>query len=396
MSSTDRIVVVGSSLAGVRSVEAIRRAGFSGAIVLVGAEKHYPPIDRPPLSKKFLQSSTAGDAVRVDVELEVDLRLGQAATSLDLARRQVQISDGSTLDYDGLLVATGSTVRHLPGTANDVRRTNVHVLRTVDDAAALRATLVPGARIAIIGAGVLGCEIAATCRQLELDVTLIDVFDEPMLRILGRQVAPLLSDLHRQHGVHLELHREVLGIRGTEDRAEGVLLDHDEVVEADVFVVAIGAFPETRWLESSGLELADGVVCDSECFAIGGDRRIVAAGDVARWHHRLLGRSLRVEHWTNAVAQGQVAGRNLVARLGGDGELTAYDALPYFWTDQYDWKIQFLGVLGDEIRFEEGEPGARQFVVSYHVDGSLVGALCVNRPSRLAFWRNAITAALLT
>lgn len=390
MTTRDRIVVVGSSLAGVRSVETIRRAGFDGAVWLVGLEKQYPPYDRPPLSKKFLQGDGDGEPLRVDPDLDVDLVLGREATGLDVAAREVRLDDGATYGYDGLVVATGASVRQLPGSEG---RRNVHVLRTMDDAAALRAALTPGVRVAVIGAGVLGCEIAATCRKLELDVTVIDAFSQPMLRILGPVVAPVLADLHRDHGVRLLLHRQVLGLRGT-DAVDGVLLDGEEVVEADVVVVAIGATPETGWLEGSGLELANGVVCDSACFAINGDRRVVAAGDVARWHHRRLGASLRVEHWTNAVTQAQTAGRNLVAELTGVGEIADYDVLPYFWTDQYDWKVQFIGTLGEDASFEEGAPGDREFVVSYRTDGKLVGALFANRASRMAPWRKQITAAL--
>lgn len=390
MTERNHIVVVGSSLAGVRAVEAIRRGGFQAQVSLVGAEKYYPPIDRPPLSKKFLQSEGTGETVRVDPDLELDLILGREATRLAPADRRVTLDDGTRLDYDGLVIATGATVRRLPGIEG---RPNVHVLRTMEDAIALRMALVPGARVAIIGAGVLGSEIAATSRSLGLEVTLIDAFSQPMLRILGPGVAPQLAELHREHGVRLLLRRQVLGLRGL-DQVDGVLLDGEEVVEADVVVVAIGALPETRWLEDSGLELADGVVCDSECFAVNGGRRVVAAGDVARWHHRLLGSNLRVEHWTNAVSQAQAAGRNLVAELDGTGETAPYDVLPYFWTDQYDWKIQFIGTLGEEITFEEGAPGDREFVVSYRTDGQLVGALLANRPSRLAPWRRQITESL--
>jgi 3-phenylpropionate/trans-cinnamate dioxygenase ferredoxin reductase component len=191
----------------------------------------------------------------------------------------------------------------------------------------------------------------------------------------------------------LLLDQRVLGLRG-HGVADGVLLAGGQVVACDVVVVAIGAFPETHWLEGSGLDLAEGVVCDSECFALGGGRRVVAAGDVARWHHRLLGETVRVEHWANAVSQGQVAGRNLVAELSGSGETVSYDALPYFWTDQYDWKVQFIGVLGEEARFEEGGPGDRAFVVSYRSHGRLVGALFANRSSRLAAWRKLIARNL--
>jgi 3-phenylpropionate/trans-cinnamate dioxygenase ferredoxin reductase subunit len=389
MSSMDHIVVVGSSLAGLRSVEAIRGAGFPGTVSLVGAEKHYPPIDRPPLSKGYLKGED-GIAIRVDDDLDIDLYLGHEAVSLDMTSRQVTLDDGSILGYQGLVIATGAAVRRLAGAEG---KCNVHVLRSLEQAAALRSMLTPDARVAVIGAGVLGCEIAATCRDLNHPVTVIDVASEPMLRILGQAIAPLLADLHREHGVRLLMHRDVLGLLG-HDVADAVLLDNNDVVEADVIVVAIGAFPQTRWLEGSGLELADGVVCDRMCFAVNGDRRIVAAGDVARWDHPLLGSSIRVEHWTNAVSQGQRAGRNLVAELCGMGEAEPYEVLPYFWTDQYSWKLQFIGVLGKEATFEEGQPGDHKFVVSYRTDGRLTGALFVNSPSRLAVWRKKITAEL--
>jgi NADPH-dependent 2,4-dienoyl-CoA reductase/sulfur reductase-like enzyme len=390
MATSTHIVVVGSSLAGVRSAEAARRAGFEGRISLVGSEKHFPPVDRPPLSKKFMHDATTGDVLRVAPDLGLDLLLGRDAVALDIHDRRVSLDDGSALGYDGLVIATGASARRLPGTEG---RANVHVLRTVEDAAGLRAALRPGVRVAVIGAGVLGCEIAATCRRLELDVTLIDVFSEPMLRILGPSVASIVAGLHHGHGVRLRLGRQVLGLRGVTE-ADGVVLDHDEVIDADVVVVAIGAAPETRWLEGSGLELADGVVCDSACFAPAAGRTVVAAGDVARWHHPLLDRNIRVEHWTNAVSQGQAAGRNLVTALRGDGDPVPYDVLPYFWTDQYDWKLQFLGMLGEDAAFEEGEPGDRRFVVSYRTEGRLVGVLCANRPNRIPQWRPRIVAEL--
>jgi NADPH-dependent 2,4-dienoyl-CoA reductase/sulfur reductase-like enzyme len=391
MTGSERIAIVGGSLAGLRAAEAIRRQGFGGTLTLVGAERHFPPIDRPPLSKAFLAAEPGTDAtaLRVAPDLELVLHLGHRAVGLDPSRQAVHLDDDSTLDYDGLVIATGSTVRRLPGIGGQA---NVHVLRTVEDAALLRADLRPDARVAVIGAGVLGCEIAASCRHLGMDVALIDVFAHPMLRILGPKVAQLLADLHQHHGVQMLLGRHVLGLRG-QPLVDAVLLDGDEVVDAEVVVVAIGAFPETGWLEGSGLELTDGVVCDQACFAIGEDR-IVAAGDVARWHHRLLGEHIRVEHWTNAVSQGQAAGRNLVAALCGPDEPVPYEVLPYFWSDQYDWKLQFIGVLGEEIAFEEGESGDSRFVVSYRTNGRLVGALCVNWPSKIAPWRRAVTEAL--
>jgi len=303
-----------------------------------------------------------------------------AERPLSVQARRAACTYGAAADHYNLAALNfwdrfgTATVSRLPLTAGHT---------VLDLCCGAGASAIPAARVAGPEGRVLG-----------IDVTVIDVFSQPMLRILGPDVAPLLADLHREHGVRLLLDQQVLGLRG-QGTADGVLLESGEVVNCDLVVIAIGAFPETRWLENSGLELADGVVCDHECFALGAARRVVAAGDVARWHHRLLGETLRVEHWTNAVTQGQTAGRNLVAELGGAGETASYDALPYFWTDQYDWKVQFIGTLGEHAQFEEGEPGDRGFVVSYTSEGRLVGALFANRPSRLAAWRKRITENLV-
>jgi NADPH-dependent 2,4-dienoyl-CoA reductase/sulfur reductase-like enzyme len=267
------------------------------------------------------------------------------------------------------------------------------VLRTAEDAVQLRDSLTPGTRVAVIGAGVLGCEIAATCRGLGLDVSLIDLFPAPMLRVVGPDLAQVFMRLHADHGVELHLGRQVLGLRGSPD-VDAVVLDGDELIRADVVVVSIGVVPDTDWLIDSGLELVDGVACDEQCFALGvADRSVVAAGDVARWHHPQIGRDIRVEHWTNAVSHAQAAAANLVAAVTGQGEPEPYSALPYAWSDQYDWKIQTIGVLGPEISLEEGSLDDRQFVVSYRDGGRLVGALCVNWPNRVARWRKQITEA---
>jgi 3-phenylpropionate/trans-cinnamate dioxygenase ferredoxin reductase component len=390
VTSVPHIVVVGASIAGARAAEAIRRQGFDGTLTVVGAEHHFPPIDRPPLSKRFLASEldTDADPLRIAPDLDLTLRLGRTAVGLDQAQHAVQLDDRSTLNYDGLVIATGSSVRRLPYGDGCM---NVQVLRTAEDAVALRYMLQHGKRVAVIGAGVLGCEIAATCRSLDLDVALIDVFTEPMVRVLGTSVSRLVADLHASNGVRMLLGRRVLGFRDAPN-VTGVVLDGDEVIDADVVVVAIGAYPETGWLRGSGVEVDDGVLCDESCFVPGSARTIVAAGDVARWHHRLLGRPIRVEHWTNAVSQGQAAGRNLVAALSGHEDPVPYDGLPYFWSDQYDWKLQFVGVLGEDAAIEEGSVSASRFVMSYRTHGQLVGALCVNWASRISSWRRQIVA----
>lgn len=391
MTSPIRIVVVGSSLAGVRAVEALRRKQYGGALTLVGAEPHFPPYDRPPLSKQALAgpAERQPERLRVDADLDVDLALGRRAVALDSETREVRLDDDTVLDYDGLVVATGAFARPLPDTQD---RTNVHLLRTIEDATRLRAELAPGRRVAIIGAGVLGCEIAATCRKIDMHVSLIDIFAEPMLRVLGPTYARAVAELHRRHGVDLLLGRQVLGLRGAPE-VDGVLLDGDEIIDADLVVVSIGAVPDTDWLQGSGLELADGVLCDEACFAIGSGRTVVAAGDVARWHHPLLRRTIRIEHWTNAASQGQTAAQNLLAALTRTDEPVPYAVLPYYWSDQYGWKLQFIGTIGEATVLEDGSVQEDKFVATYHSQGRLVGVLAVNSPSQIPRWRPKIAAA---
>lgn len=391
MPSDQHIVVVGASLAGLRAAEATRMAGFDGRLTLVGAETHFPPVDRPPLSKAVLADRTDRPpaTLRVDESLDAELLLGRRAVGLDPGSRVVRLEDGTELRYDGLVIATGATPRLLPGAEG---RTNVHVLRTVEDSQRLRRVIGPGVRVTVIGAGVLGCEIAATSRGLGAEVALIDLFEQPMLRVLGPELGAVAARKHADEGVRLFLGRRVLGLRSAPE-ADGVVLDGDEVVDADVVVVSVGVIPETAWLADSGLKLVDGVVCDEACFALGADRTIVAAGDVARWAHPVLGRDMRVEHWTNAVSQGQAAGRNLVAALAGRTEFEPYQALPYYWTDQYDWKVQVVGDLAENTKIEEGELGGERFVVSFSSGGRLTGVLCVNWPNRIGRWRPKILAA---
>lgn len=385
------VVVVGSSLAGVRGTESLRRAGFTGQITLVGAETHYPPYDRPPLSKQILAGSWEAGAgrLRLDEGVGVDRLLGRTATGLDLVRRVVRVEDAQ-LPYDGLIVATGATPRN-PWADTWSPARGVHVLRTIEDSLTLRDQLRSAARVAVVGAGFIGCEVAGTCRALGLEVTVVDTLPWPMMRAIGPEMGQVLAAFHRSRGVRMELGRRVVGPVGS-DRVTGVLLDGDEVIDADVVVIAIGAVPETGWLEGSGLELADGVVCDAECFAIGTDS-VVAAGDVARWAHPMLGELVRVEHWTNAVTQAELAARNLAARLAGGPAAEQYTAVPYFWSDQHDWKVQFVGfAAGGEVTIAEGTPDSGRFVAAYHRAGQLTGALCVNWPGRMPSYRRRIVA----
>ena len=389
MSGSQRVVVVGASLAGTRAAEAVRGQGFPGEITLVCSEPTYPIADRPPLSKAYLLADEPEPALiaqRADPQLRV--LNGRRATALDAVDRIVSLDDGARLDYDGLVVATGATPRRLDGPVPG----NVHVLRDLADARGLRAALARATSVAVIGAGVLGCEIAAACRGRMLRTTLIDVAARPMSRVVGDVVGGWIADLHAARGVELILGKGVARLLGRPD-VTGVELVDGHVVDADVVVLALGATPELGWLTGSGLACDDGLLCDEYCFVEGTDRRIVAAGDVARWHRPLVGDYVRVEHWTNAVTQGRLAGRNLATALAGGAEFSAFAELPYFWTDQYDWKMKLAGVPGPEVSIAEGAPDAGSFVVTYHDADRLVGVLCVNAPRALAAWRRQLSPA---
>jgi NADPH-dependent 2,4-dienoyl-CoA reductase/sulfur reductase-like enzyme len=381
------IVVVGASLAGLRGAEALRRLGFDGRLSLVGAEAHRP-YDRPPLSKEVLRGTREPDAIALTKPdafdaLDLDLHLGTRAESLDLDARTLALSSGAALPFDGLLIATGAAPRTLPGAPT---LPGVYTLRTLEDCLALRAELDRSPRVAVVGAGFIGAEVAATCRQRELDVVLIEALPAPMASALGEPVGELLGQVHRDHGVDVRCGVGVRELQGG-DRVEAVRLADGSSIAADVVVVGIGVAPETNWLESSGLELEDGVVCDHTCATRAPG--VVAAGDVARWHNRLFGESMRVEHWTHAVEQGEAAAARLLA---SDEEAEPFSPVPFVWSDQYDRKVQTAGRPrpGDETFVAHGSFEERRFVTLYGRKGRLIGALAMNRVRQLMAYRRMI------
>jgi 3-phenylpropionate/trans-cinnamate dioxygenase ferredoxin reductase component len=383
--SGQTIGVVGGSLAGLRAAEALRREGFDGELVVVGAEDHLP-YDRPPLSKQVLAGTWGPDqaVLRGGADLDARWLLGCHATHLDAGARVLTLDAGETLRCDGIVVATGATPRTLPGTAG---MAGVHTLRTMSDCLALRDDLARGPRVAVIGAGFIGSEVVATCHQLGLEVHVIEALPAPLLRVLGAEVGTICGRLHENNGVELRLGVGVDGLEADGDgRIARVRLADGTAVEADVVVVGVGVAPNTAWLEGSGLALDNGVVCDAWCQAAPG---IVAAGDVARWPNPLFGVPMRVEHWTNAVEQADAAARTL---LRGSEQTPPYAPVPYFWSDQYDTKIQFLGYCSgdEEVMFVEGSPDDRRFVAAYGRAGRLVGALLFNRPARIPRYKNLI------
>ncbi|WP_030946515.1 NAD(P)/FAD-dependent oxidoreductase [Streptomyces sp. NRRL S-646] len=375
-----RIVVVGASAAGLAAAETLRREGYDGALTLVGDEPH-APYDRPPLSKQVLAAEWQPErlALRPPADLaalDLDLRLGVAATGLELAERTVQLADGTQVPYDGLIVATGVRPRRLPGAG-------AHVLRTLEDALLLRDRLGPGLRLVVVGAGFLGAEAAAVAWRLGAKVTLLEPAPVPLAHAVGAEIGAMLTRAHVERGVDLRC-----GVTVSEVTQNGGRLADGELVEADEVLVAVGSQPNTEWLVGSGLAVGDGVVCDEYCEAA---RNVYAAGDVARWHNPLFGTSMRIEHRTHAAEQGMAAARNL---LRPDAR-KPFAPVPYFWSDQYDMKIQAYGHLRghDEVAVVDGDLAEGRFVAAYRTGDRVRGALAVGMPPRaLRPWRQAIAA----
>lgn len=372
---SNRVVIVGASAAGLTAAETLRKDGFAGDIMLVGAE-HATPYKRPPLSKQVLAGTWAEDRAQLRTRAELnalnaDWRVGTSAVHLDRVRQQVHLADGSTIDYAGLVIATGVSPRHL---AEGHELAGVHVLRTTQDAHALGSDFAPGRRLVVIGAGFLGCEVAAVASAAQLQVTLVDPLLTPMLRQLGAEVGGQVAKLHQSHGVELVLGVGVSTLKGENGRVTEVELTDGTLLEADVVLVAIGSNPSIEWLADSGLSLTNGVDCDEFCLAAPG---IVAAGDVASWHHPGYGRRMRLEHQTNALEQGAAAARTL---LGNATE--PFAPIPFFWSDQYNVKIQVYGAPHQDatVSIVHGDPDEGRFAAVYRHGGQMVAVLTWNLP----------------
>lgn len=380
-----RLLVVGASLAGLRAVEAARRLGFDGSITLVGAEAHLP-YDRPPLSKTFLTASELPDPIfrssdRLAGQLQVDLRLGAPATALDTAGQRVRVG-AEWLPYDAMVIATGAHARtlELPALAG------VHVLRTRDDAAAVRTALQAGPRVVIIGAGFIGSEVASSARARGLGVTIVEATETPLSRAVGPEVGKALAAVHGRNGTVLRLGASLARISG-EDRVERVELTDGTILPAELVVVGVGASPATDWLADSGLRLDRGLLCDE--FLHTGAEGVYAAGDVVRWPNPLFPQAepMRLEHWTNAAEQSVHAVRNALS----PADATPFRTVPYFWSDWYDCRIQFVGVPSlDEVRVVRGALNEPAFVALYRDGTRLVGALALNQPAAIGTYRGLI------
>ncbi|OBI36646.1 NAD(P)/FAD-dependent oxidoreductase [Mycobacterium colombiense] len=385
-----QVVVIGAGVAGTRAAETLRRDGYDGALTIVGAERQ-APYHRPPLSKKLLSGQVHRAGIDMAPQFDMDARVlrGATAVGLDMSARTVQVFDDGqnlSLGFDGVVIASGAQPREWPG--GEVPE-GVLLLRTVEDCLRIRERLGSRPRVVVIGGGFIGSEVAATCRLLGLDVTLVEKAAGPLAQALGAELAPCWAQLHREHGVDLRVGVGVDGFGGN-GRVEAVRLTDGSQVPADVVVVGLGVTPATGWLEGSGLHLDDGVVCDATGAAEGdtGDGNVVAAGDVARWWHPLYERHLRTEHWDDAARQGEAAARTLLA---GPEHAEAFDAVPYFWSDQYDVKLQMLGVPTDydAVEIIEGNSGVGEFVGAYGRDGRTIAVLGTI-PGRVHAYREAI------
>jgi NADPH-dependent 2,4-dienoyl-CoA reductase/sulfur reductase-like enzyme len=383
-----RIAIVGASLAGLRAAEALRDRGFDGELTLIGDEPHRP-YDRPPLSKQVLQGVWEPEQTlfrRKDGydALALDMRLGVRALSLDLRARRVTLADGTFADYDRLIIATGARVRTLPSIAP---RTGLLSLRGLDDAIVLRRALMEGPRVAVVGAGFIGLEVAASCRARGLSVTVIEPLAVPFAPIFGRTFGEMVAAMHRDHGVDLRTGVAVTNVFG-ESRIAGVALSDGSRIDADVVVVGIGVTPNTEWLEDSGLTLDNGIVCNGSGEAAPG---VYAAGDVARIANRWHGDSPRIEHWTNAVEQAVCVAENALA---GPEACTNFSSVPYFWSDQYDRKIQFIGRARphDEVVIVDGSLEDRRLTALYRRGDRVVACLAVNQPRALIKYRKLLAA----
>ncbi|MDG9720122.1 NAD(P)/FAD-dependent oxidoreductase [Streptomyces sp. DH24] len=381
------VAVVGASLAGLSAARSLRKQGFDGQLIVIGEEPHRP-YDRPPLSKEFL----AGKIDEGDLELEQDGEdlaaewlFGARATGLDRERRAVRLADGREVRVDGIVIATGAAARTLPGAHG---LAGVHTLRTLDDARALREDLALGGRLVVIGGGFIGAEVASTAYALGLDVTVVEAAPTPLAGPLGEGMGRIVSALHADHGVRLLCGVGVKGLSG-DTRVSAVLLDDGRTVPADTVVVGVGARPCVEWLEGSGVALDNGVKCgvDGRTSLAG----VVAVGDCASWYDPRAGAHRRVEHWTGARERPDAA---VAALLSWGAAQPGVPRPPYFWSDQYGVKIQFVGHAAgaDSVTIEEGTPEGRDVLAVYRRAGRPVAVLGMNQTRLFTRWRKQLAA----
>lgn len=373
---------MGGSVAGVSAADGLRERGYGGRITILDAGSDLPH-DKPPLSKSALAGVTdlAATVLRPAAwydEQGIELRLGTKAVGVDAGSRQLLLQSGQALGFDGLVIATGAVPRPVRAPGADPRR--LHVLRTVADARRLREELRPGRHLAVIGGGFIGLEVAATARALGLEVTVVEAAPSLLSRAFPAEVGQWFERLHRDHGVAIRCASAPQEITVAGDCIKVRL--PDATLRADVVLAGIGCTPAVDWLAGSGIRTGDGVLCAEDLNA--SVPHVVAAGDVVRWHNQAMAEEMRVEHWTNAVEQGRHAASTLL------GEHAPYQAIPYFWTDQFDARVRFVGraAPGDDIAVSRPRDGA--LVALFGRAGTLRGALCANAPRHLAQYSAAV------
>jgi 3-phenylpropionate/trans-cinnamate dioxygenase ferredoxin reductase component len=394
------IAVVGAGLAGLRAAEQLRAAGWAEHVVVLGSEAH-PPYNRPPLTKAALRDGVDPTALAFRQRpstADVEWRLGNTVTAADLARRKLLVADGSTVSYDGLAIATGVSSRRL---ALDAPHEWRHAIRTAEDAAALHGALRPAARVVVIGAGFIGCEVAATAAGLGCSVTVVEPFAVPLERQVGELVGTEVRRRHEEHGVEFRLGRTVSAVEGDERSGpSGVVLSDGSRLPADVVVEAVGSVANTGWLEGNGLDLSSGVLCDEGLHPLTTDgplADVVAVGDIARFPLPMFGGApYRVEHWTMPTDMAGHAARSLIAGITGSPvEGPPFNPVPTFWSDLYGTRIQSFGLpalgLGD-VRVLEGDLQG-EAVVGYHSDGVLVGLVLFGMGKRMLAYRQQLVEA---
>jgi NADPH-dependent 2,4-dienoyl-CoA reductase/sulfur reductase-like enzyme len=418
VSELSSVVIVGASLAGHATAQALRRQGFDGRVTLIGAETDRP-YDRPPLSKEFLAGTLDEEHLGLEPDgeaLGADWVLGVRAVALDPLARTVTLSDGRVVDGSAVVIATGSSARQLAPTVNRSASSSegsssedgagprspepgtprqlsgVHTLRTLPDARALKADLLPSARLVVVGAGFIGAEVASTATALGLDVTVVEAMPVPLSRQLGPEMGAAVARLHGQHGARLETGVGVHGLVGR-SRVEGVELVDGRVLPADVVLVGVGASPAVEWLRSSGLDLSHGVVCDSH--GATNAPGIWAVGDCSAWYDPTVGAPHRVEHWTDSRERPAAMVRAMLH--GPEAEHPTLRA-PYFWSDQYGVRIQFAGhrLNSDELVIEDGTAEGADLLATWRREGRVVAVLGLNQVRAFTRHRKALGRASLS
>jgi NADPH-dependent 2,4-dienoyl-CoA reductase/sulfur reductase-like enzyme len=395
------VVVIGASMGGLRVAETLRKSGYLGPLVVIGDEPH-APYNRPPLSKEVLASDVNHDAVAfalADVLDDVEWKTGSAVVAADLENQTVTLADGTSVDFEALVIATGLRPRRLDFDNRPAK--GIHAIRTLDDAMALRSELVPGAKVVIYGAGFIGCEAAATATKLGASVTVVGKGPVPMLRPLGLELATDIQRRQELHGVRFVMNAQLTGVLG-DDCVTGVTLDNGETVPCDVLIESLGSLPNTEFLTGNDIDIESGVHVNASLLALRANGEpwpnVFAVGDVARFPiPKFDPATRRVEHWNIPTEMARKVGKQLALQLSGDADAhatehaKAFDPVPSFWSDQFEVSLLAYGLLdqGTEVRLLEGEPGG-DCIYGYFDGDDMVGVCGIGMRSKVMAYRNKV------